>query len=207
MKITILFLTGLLSTLLLAAAAHADRFLKDSSQLLVAANNDVYVIHEHQVDFDIDDPKAREMGTIVAHAKSVLRIFSRREGREIFKQFVMSLTALINIDGSEYFAGLSHLKTLSFQYNFILFDQDGRFVAKALVTPTSEHCRAAAFSVTNAILWFDNESPQVRLEFDNDRPVRAIVKNPYDVSPNGEIGECVIRIEGSTTDSWPLPTD
>jgi len=204
MKSTRMFLAGLFSALLSVTVVHADRTLRESSELLMAANEDTYVIHEHRVQFDASE-EAMAKNTVVANIKSALRIFNKHDGKETFKKFVMPLTALVNIDGGEYFAGLSDLKTLSDQYNFILFTQDGRFVVKALITPTSDHCRAEAHSVTNTIRWFDKESPKVRLEFDNGRPVRAIVENPYDVLPDGEIGECIIQIKSDMTGTWPSP--
>lgn len=204
MKSTRIFLAGMLSVLLSVTIVHADRALRESSALLVAANKDTYVIHEHRIQFDTSE---REMAkdAIVANINSTLRIFNKNDGKETFKKFIMPLTALTNIDGGEYFAGLSDLKTLSHQYNFILFTQDGRFVAKALITPTSDHCRKVAHSVSNAIRWFDKESPQVWLEIDNGHPVKAIVKNPYDTFPDGKMGECVIPIGGQASTEWPPP--
>ena len=169
---------GIVAPLLIISAAHADTSLLPSKLELTAQNAHVIVIHEHDVKLH-----PTEHGTTI-ELNSTLRIMSRSDTTEISKQDVMPLTALVNLDGGKYFAGLSSLKTLSFQYNFVLFTEDGRIVTTALVTRMSGHCHAVTESVTNYIGWFDENAPDVKLVFDNRQVKAVIVKNPYDRAPD-----------------------
>lgn len=119
----------------------------------------------------------------------------KSDNTEIFYQRVMPLTTLASVDDGQYFAGLSSLRALSFEYNFLLISAEGEIITTALITPTSDHCRVVSYTTTNSIRWFEEDTPDIALSFKGDRVDTITVVNPYDRGPYGQgVGTCVIRV-------------
>lgn len=173
--------------------AYADRALRMSTKHLVAESSAVIVTHDHDVKH-IKTPESLERGEFVLELNSTLRIVRKSDDVEIFNQPVMPLTALTSVDGGRYFAGLSSLQALSFDYNFILISASGQIVTTSLITPTSRHCKSLGSTTSNYILWFDESTPDVQLSFAHDRIEAVTVSNPYDRTADGSTGKCVIQV-------------
>jgi hypothetical protein len=184
---------GCFAFALTVSAANADRSLQLSTEHLVAEGSTVTVTHDHDVK-RINRPGAFDPSQILLDLNSTLRIVRKRDQVEIFRQDVMPFTALTRADGGRYFAGLSSLRTLSSDYNFMLISESGRIVTTALITPTSGHCRSVKWSTTNYIGWFDEKVPDVRLSFADDKVDTVTVMNPFDRTADGAVGKCVIRV-------------
>lgn len=173
--------------------AYADRVLRLSTVHLVAESSNVIVTHDHDVQ-EVEVPGVVADDRIFLDLNSTLRIVRKSDNVEIFKKAVMPLTALTSVSDGRYFAGLSNLKTLSSEYNFILIRADGQIVMTALITPTSDHCRSLSWTTTNFIRWFDEKAPDVKLSFAGDQVETVTVLNPYDRAADGTAGKCVIRV-------------
>lgn len=180
----------LFGLLLHMGTAYGDTYLRPSKLELTAENPRVLVIHKHDVQLT-----PTSQGTVM-DLNSTLRIISKGNHAEIVDEKVMPLTALVNLGGSKYFAGLSTLKTLAYEYNFILFTESGRIVTTALISRTSGHCHHVSESVTNYIGWFDESAPNVRLVVDGSLVTSVIVRNPHDRGPDAT-GECVISVSNT----------
>jgi hypothetical protein len=174
-------------------AAHADPALYLSTMHLEAESPAVIVTHDHDVK-RVKMPQGAPDDAITLDLNSTLRIVRKSDKTEIFKQEVMPLTALTSVDGGRYFAGLSNLKTIAHEYNFILISADGRIVTTALITPMSHHCRTLSATTTNFIRWFDDKAPKVQLSFEGGEVDKVFVENPYDNDTGGRPGKCVIQV-------------
>lgn len=184
--------------------AYADRALRLSTAHLVAEGPTVIVTHDHDV------RPAKESGAVASRAiplsyYSTLRVVRKSDNVEIFKQFVMPLTALTSVDEGRYFAGLSSLRVLSHKYNFLLVSAEGQIVTTALITPTSDHCRSVSYTTTNSIRWFDEKTPDVQLSFAGDRIDTVTVLNPYDRAADGSAGKCVIHVAEESANAYEKP--
>lgn len=76
----------------------------------------------------------------------------------------------------------------------MLISESGRIVTTALITPNSGHCQSVRWSTTNYIGWFDEKAPDVQLSFADDEVDTVTVMNPFDRTPDGVAGKCVIRV-------------
>jgi len=193
---------GCIGLALNITVAYADRSLRLSTAHLVAESPTVVVTHDHDVK-QVKEPGADAGGRIALDYTSTLRILRKSDNAEIFKQAVMPLTALTSVDDGRYFAGLSNLQTLSFQYNFLLISAGGQIVTTALITPTSGHCRSVSATTTNSLHWFDESAPAVHLSFAGDLVAAVTVVNPYDRAADGAAGKCVIRIASANSTEKP----
>jgi len=184
---------GCIGLALNVGAAYADRSLRLSTAHLVAESSTVIVMHDHDVK-QVEKPRADAGSGIVLDYNSTLRIVRKSDNAEVFERAVMPLTALTSVDNGRYFAGLSNLQTLSFEYNFLLISASGQIVTTALITPTSGHCRSVSATTSNFIRWFDEEAPKVHLSFAGDQVDTVTVVNPYERAADGSAGKCVIRV-------------
>ena len=184
------------ATLFVYGLSHADSRLALSDVSVSAENNHVIVTHEHSMRRKDNGTGDVGDGKITLAVESNLRFVSKTSEAADMEFEVGPLTALVNIDGGPYFAGLSNLKTLSYRYNFVLFDQHGTVLATALITADSGHCRRVSQSTTNRIGWYDEQNPEIRLVFGDDAAEvrRVVVTNPYDIGLDGVSGECVIQV-------------
>lgn len=179
--------TGLM---LVSGAARADIAFRPSVVSLETENQDVIVLHDHAVEFR-DSPDG---DGLIIWGNSTLRIISKSDGSEILNERVMPLTTLLNV-GDGYFAGLSVLRALAAQYNFVLFTQTGEVIATALVTFRSGHCKEVGGTTTNFIFWYDEKDPDaVRLSFEGGRVNEIIVANSHDRTAVDHRGVCVIPV-------------
>jgi hypothetical protein len=194
---------GCIGLALNITAAHADRSLRLSTAHLVAESSTVIVMHDHDVK-QVKGPGTDAGRRIALEHNSTLRIVRKSDNAEIFRQAVMPLTALTSVDDGRYFAGLSNLQTLSFQYNFLLVSAAGQIVTAALITPTSGHCRAVSATTTNFLRWFDETAPTVQLSFTGDQVAEVTVVNPYDRNADGSAGKCVTRVAGANSNEAAL---
>lgn len=184
---------GCLAFALTVSVANADQLLQLSTKHLVAKGPTVTVTHDHDVK-RIERPGAFDPSLFLLDLNSTLRIVRKRDQVEIFRKDVMPFTALTSVDGGRYFAGLSSLRTLSSEYNFMLISESGRIVTTARITPNSGHCQSVQWTTTNYIGWFDEKAPDVRLSFAGGEVDTVIVINPFDRAADGAAGKCVIRV-------------
>lgn len=195
---------GCIGVALDITGAYADRLLQLSAAHLVAESSTVIVTHDHDVK-QVKERSAAADGGVVLDYSSTLRIVRKSDNTEIFRQTVMPLTALTSVDEGRYFAGLSNLQALSFQYNFLLISADGQIVTTALITPTSGHCRSVSATTTNFIRWFDDKAPKVQLSFAGDQVDTVTVANPYESAADGAAGKCVIQVAAAGANSAEKP--
>ena len=188
--------TAVVATLFAHGASHADSRLALSEVSVSAENDNVIVTHEHSMRRKDNGTGDVGDGKITLAVESTLRFVSKTSEGADMEFEVGPLTALVNIDGGPYFAGLSNLKTLSHRYNFVLFDQHGKMLATALITADSGHCGRVSQSTTNRIRWYDEQNPEIRLVFGDDAAEvrKVVVTNPYDTGPDGVSGKCVIQV-------------
>lgn len=184
---------GCIGLALSITPAYADRAFHLSTEHLVAESSTVIVTHDHD-SWEAKRPEGMSDGGIYLSVDSVLRIVRKSDNAEIFKQRVMPLTALTSVDGGRYFAGLSNLKALAPEYNFLLISADGRIVTTARITSTSHHCRRISSTTTNFTRWFDDKAPKVQLSFVGGEVDKVFVENPYDNDTGGRPGKCVIQV-------------
>ena len=184
-------LVGILTSNLVAA----DSRLHTGEVSISANNGEIEIRHRHEIVLEEDEAKSRN--ALPVRVKSKLAFVRLSTGETIREYPVPPFTHLVNVDGGPYFVGMSYLQLYSQPYNFMLFHEEGRTVAKALVTARgSSHCNSVSASTTNYIYWFDQESPQVYIEYwaKDDTARKVLVKNPFDQEPEGGVGECVLRV-------------
>lgn len=189
-------LTAVVATLFAHEGSHADSRLALSEVSVSAENNNVVVTHEHSMRRKDNGTGDAGDGKITLAVESTLRFVSKTSEGGDMEFEVGPLTALVNIDGGPYFAGLSNLKTLSHRYNFVLFDQRGTVLATALIAADSGHCGRVSQSTTNRIGWYDEQNPEIRLVFGEDGAEvrKVVVTNPYDTGPDDVSERCVIQV-------------
>lgn len=196
LRVIYILSTVAVTTLFAHGLSHADSRLALSEVSVSAENNKVIVTHKHSMRRKGGGNDGSGDGKITLLIESTLRFVPKTsEGADTVFE-IGPLTALVNIDGGPYFAGLSNLKTLSYRYNFVLFDQHGTVLATALITANSGHCGRVSQSTTNRIGWYDEQNPKIRLVFGDDAVEvrRVVVTNPYDIGLDGVSGECVIQV-------------
>lgn len=196
LRVIYILSTAAVITLFAHGLSHADSRLALSEVSVSAENNKVVVTHEHSMRRKGGGNDGSGDGKITLLIESTLRFVPKTpEGADTVFE-IDPLTALVNIDGGRYFAGLSNLKTLSHRYNFVLFDQHGRVLATALITADSGHCGRISQSTTNRIGWYDESNPEIRLVLDDGAAEvrKVVVTNPHDTGPDGTSGKCVIDI-------------
>lgn len=188
--------TVAITTLFAYGFSHADSRLALSEVSVSAENDNVIVTHEHSMRRKDNRTGDVGDGKITLTIESTLRFVSKTSEAADMEFEVGPLTALVNIDGGPYFVGLSNLKTLSYRYNFVLFDQHGAMLATALITADSGNCDRISQSTTNRIGWYDEQNPEVRLVFGDDAAEvrKVVVTNPYDTGRDGVSGNCVIQV-------------
>jgi hypothetical protein len=90
-----------------------------------------------------------------------LRVSERKSGRELFSSPVPALTCLWISPDSRYVVGLSNIK-LQNPIQLVVFDRSGRrLFAKGLA---GQPLPGVFESVTNAIFWYREPTPALRLE-------------------------------------------
>lgn len=183
----------LFSVLMYAQSSVADSVFYTGKNSIKAENRDVIVLHE----YDIQVENQPDRNDSLLKLNSTLRIIRKSDNSEIFSQESSPLTALVPLDNSGYFVGLSHLNFLSTikGYNFILFNENGDVLKKDMIKNGSGHCNSLRQSVTNFIYWFDRDNPEVRPVYNQDKLTRVIVQNPYDRTAPENLGECVIDLD------------
>jgi hypothetical protein len=152
--------------LLAGALAFADavgyREIKD-----VREENDVLSV-EHHHDWSRATEAARfKMITTTKdpftaeNTYSYLRVIEKASGRELFRAPVPALTRLWISPDSRYVVGLSTIKLWN-PYQLVVFNRAGRRLYERDFT--GESPPAVIQSTTNAILWFQEPDPSIRIE-------------------------------------------
>ena len=92
---------------------------------------------------------------------SYLRAIEKASGRELFRAPVPALTRLWISPDSRYIVGLSSIKLWN-PYQLVVFTRGGRRVYQRDFT--GDPAPAVLQSVTNAVWWFKEPAPSIRLE-------------------------------------------
>ena len=155
----------ILVLLCLSAESSADQ-PRSSSLQIWAENDDVYVLHSH-------DLHAWEVNL------SEVRIIRKVDGEEVFRSETAPFTKLVPVKGGKYFAGLSDLQagTMPAGYNFALFTPEGQFLSKVYVSRETAYCERVQQSVSQNLNWF-SRNPEVTLKW-IDEDLESILVKPY----------------------------
>jgi hypothetical protein len=92
---------------------------------------------------------------------SWMRVVEKASGRELFRAPVPALTQLWISPDSKYVVGMSSIKLWN-PYQLVVFTRSGKRVFEKDFTGDTTH--GIQESVTNAILWFKDPTPAIRLE-------------------------------------------
>ncbi len=90
-----------------------------------------------------------------------LRLVGKASGRELFRKPVPALTHLWISPDSRYVVGLSDIK-LDNPYQLVVFSRSGRRVFEKSINAAT--WPSVQESVTNAVLWYKEPTPTIRLE-------------------------------------------
>jgi hypothetical protein len=149
-----------------SAAALADavgyRGIKD-----VREENAVLLVEHHHDWSSATEPARYKMITTTKdpftaeNTYSWLRVVEKSSGRELFRAPVPALTLLWISPDSRYIVGLSSIKLWN-PYQLVVFTRDGRRVFQKDFT--ADPTPGIQQSETNAIWWFKDPVPAIRIE-------------------------------------------
>jgi hypothetical protein len=155
---------------LLAIAAPAAAALADAVGYAevkdIRIQNDVLSVEHHHDWSRATEPARYKMITTnhdpftAENTYSWLRVVDKASGKELFRAPVPALTLLWISPDSKYIVGLSSIKLWN-PYQLVVFTRSGRRVFERDFT--KDPSPAIQQSVTNAIWWFKDPSPAIRL--------------------------------------------
>jgi len=132
----------------------------------IRTQNDVLSVEHHHDWSRATEPARYKMITTTKNpftaenTYSWLRAVDKASGKELFRAPVPALTLLWISPDSKYVVGLSSIKLWN-PYQLVVFTRSGRRVFEKDFT--SDPSPGIQQSVTNAILWFKNPAPAIRL--------------------------------------------
>jgi hypothetical protein len=154
------------ATLLLAAVALADAVGYAGVVDLRSETGAVVAEHHHDWSRSTEGARFKMISTTkdpftADNTYSYLRLLDKASGREIFRKPVPALTHLWISPDSRYVVGLSSIKLWN-PYQIVVFSRSGVRIFERAVTAAS--WPGVFESVTNAVFWYEEPSPTIRLE-------------------------------------------
>src|ERR1700737_3551700 len=151
--------------LLAASALFADAVGYSAIVNLREQTDVVVAEHHHDWSRATEDARFKMISTTKdpftqENTYSYLRLLDRASGRELFKKPVPALTHLWISPDSRFVVGLSNVKLWN-PYQVVVFDRSGRRLFEKSITSAS--WPGVQETVTNAVFWYKEPTPAIRL--------------------------------------------
>jgi hypothetical protein len=154
------------SWLLAPTAARADAVGYAAVRNLRVESGTLVAEHHHDWSRATEPARFKMISTTkdpftAENTYAYLRVSDKATGRELFKKPVSALTLLWISPDSRYVVGLSNVKLWN-PYQIVVFDRAGRRVFERGINHAS--WPGVQESVTNAVRWYKEPTPAIRLE-------------------------------------------